>query len=138
MALLAAVAAQGSWRWHEEEKARTGAVDNPFVELAASIRRLSLEGDRILVRSEKDRDDDLWKRRNNFEDPRLFYNTGLHGWVVPLDGFDVAALEAMQRDGATLVYDPKPGLNTPDVTAWLDANAERVIDEPWVHVHRLR
>jgi len=137
-ALLVAVMAQGYWRWHVEHEARTGAIDNPFVDLAASIRRLSLDGDRIVVRSSKELVDKSWKRRNNYEDPRLFYNTGLHGWVVPIDGFDVAALEGLKRDGATLVCDPEPGLNAPEVTAWLDANAERVIDEPWVHVHRLR
>ena len=136
-ALLLGVGGQGYWRITEEAHKRAGMVDNPMLDVAASIRELSMRDELIVVRSEKKRVDELWKRRNNFEDPRLFYQTRLHGWVVPADGFDVASLEQLRKDGAALVFD-WAGASPGPTRDWLEANGEVLLDQPRARLYRLK
>lgn len=137
LVLLLGVGGQGYWRITEEAHKRAGMVDNPMLDVAASIRELSTRDELIVVRSEKKRVDELWKRRNNFEDPRLFYQTRLHGWVVPADGFDVAALEQLRKDGAALVFD-WAGASPGPTRDWLEANGEVLLDQPRARLYRLK
>lgn len=135
-ALVVGVAAQGAWRFSVESHERAGMTDNPMLRVAASIRELSEQGDLVVVRSEKQRHDALWQRRNNYEDPRLLYQSGRHGWVVPADGFDVASLERLRAQGAALVFD-WAGDSACATRDWLEANAEVVLDEPRARLYRL-
>ena len=134
--LLIGVAGQGAWRLSVEARARTEMTRSPMLEVAASIRALSLEGELIVVRSEKTRVDELWERRNNFEDPRLLYQASLQGWVVPSDGFDVATLQRLRGQGAALVFD-WAGDSACETRDWLEANAEVVLDAPRARLYRL-
>jgi hypothetical protein len=38
--------------------------------------------------------DAFWQRRTNFEEPMLLYHARRRGWVLPRDGFTIAALDA--------------------------------------------
>lgn len=136
LALAVGVAAQGSWRLATEARDRAGMTENPMLELAADIRGVTSADELIVVRSEKRRVDDLWQRRNNFEDPRLLYQAQLRGWVLPADGFDVAALERLRRQGAALVYD-WAGDSAGATRDWLQANGRVVIDRPGARLYRL-
>lgn len=134
--LLVGVVAQGAWRLSVEAHERHGMTVNPMLDVTASIRELSQRGERIVVRSEKPRVDELWQRRNNFEDPRILYQTGLHGWVLPSDGFDVPTLERLREQGATLVFD-WAGDSPSAAREWLEANAKVILDEPRARLYRL-
>lgn len=137
LALLAGVLAQGAWRLSTEARTRHDMVDNPMLDVAASIRRMSLHDERIVVRSQKRRVDPVWHRRNNFEDPRLFYQTRLHGWALPADGFEPLALERLQARGAALVFDWAGGARSP-ARDWLEQHAEVLFDRPAGRLYRLR
>lgn len=137
LGLLAGVLAQGTWRLSVEAQARTNMVDNPMLDVAATIRRLSVRDELIVIRSEKKRVDPLWKRRNNFEDPRLLYQTRLHGWVVPADGFEPRELQRLKSEGAALVFDWSGAAASP-ARAWLEKNGKVLFDEPGGRLYRLR
>ncbi|MCK5944863.1 MAG: glycosyltransferase family 39 protein, partial [Planctomycetes bacterium] len=136
-ALLVAVLAQGAWRLSVEADRRRGMVDNPMIEVAAAIRELTRPDERIVVRSAKQRIDPLWNRRNNFEDPSLLYQTRLHGWVVPADGFVPAALRRLRAAGATLVFDWAGPTRSP-ARDWLEQHAKLLLDRPGARLYRLR
>jgi hypothetical protein len=137
-ALLTAVMLQGAWRVQVERTTRTGAIESPLMDIAATIRRLSSPSDLVIVRSQKPRHDKLWQRRNNYENPAMFYQAELHGWVLPADGFELADLKRLRTLGARLIYNPMPGQTSEAVKNWLDKESETVINQPRVQVHRLR
>ena len=56
--------------------------------------------------------------------------------MLPADGFDVAALERLRRQGAALVYD-WAGDSAGATRDWLQANGRVVIDRPGARLYRL-
>jgi len=137
-ALLVAVLLQGAWRTHAERTLRTNVIETSLMDIAASIRKLTTPEDLVIIRSEKPRVDKLWRRRNNFESPAMFYQTRRHGWVLPADGFEVADLERLRARGARVVYNPMPGQTSEEVKLWLEQEGETLIDQTSIRVHRLR
>ena len=136
-ALALAIGLQGAWRVGFEAGERSGVVETQLMDIAASIRRLSEPDDLVVMRGRKPRVDPIWERRNNYENPSLFYQAQRRGWVLPADGFDVAALEDLRRRGARFVCDAAPSATTAAVSRWLDQHAESVLDAPNWRVHRL-
>ncbi|MFK7743005.1 MAG: ArnT family glycosyltransferase [Planctomycetota bacterium] len=136
-ALVAVAVAQFGWRLHEERVERSQAVTSNLMDIAASIRALTDPTESIIIRGAKQFWDETWERRNNYEEPALFYQTGLQGWVLPVDGFGVAELKDLKRRGARLVYDCIAGEDGPS-QAWLAANSVVLLDEGGVRLHRLR
>ncbi|MBK9384307.1 MAG: glycosyltransferase family 39 protein [Planctomycetes bacterium] len=136
-ALVLLATAHAGWRLEVEERMRHSVVASPVMQVAAEVRSGPAPKPLAVVRAEKPRFDPLWRRTNNFEDPRFLYQSRLRGWVVPLDGFDEGTLIELHGRGARLVYDPLPGQNSPEVTRWLDQNGEIWIDRHGVRVHRL-
>lgn len=135
--LLAVVAVQGAWRLAVERHERSGSVESPLLGVAASIRDVVKPEELVVVRSAKQRWDEFWQRRNNFEEPILLYQTGLRGWVLPCDGFGVDALRDLRDRGARLVVDCLWQEHGP-TQSWLEANGELLVDEGGMRLHRLR
>ncbi|MEO6596773.1 MAG: glycosyltransferase family 39 protein [Planctomycetota bacterium] len=136
-AALVAVLAHGAWQLNEERLKCEVCAASPMIDIAASIRRLSGPTELTVVASEKTRYDPVWRRTNNFEDPRLLYHAHRHGWVLPSDGFQVTTLENLRSRGARLVCGPLACLSAPGVAAWLAANGEQVFRQGQTVVHRL-
>jgi 4-amino-4-deoxy-L-arabinose transferase-like glycosyltransferase len=133
-----AVVLQGAWRLREEYRMRSFVIRVPMLEVAARVREVKQPAELVVVRATKPRLDPQWARRNNFEDPTFFYQAGLRGWVLPADGFDVAALTELHRRGARLVYDPNAHDAAPAVAAWLAQHGEVLVEQHGMRVVRLR
>ncbi|MBL9077259.1 MAG: glycosyltransferase family 39 protein [Planctomycetes bacterium] len=136
--LLLAVVGHGTWQVARERHKCDVCSSTPLLELATSVRALSEPDDLTIVRAEKPAFDATWRRRNNFEDPRLLYHAQRRGWILPRDGFDVATLADLRARGARFVVDLLPGQVTPDVARWLADHGEVVLRHPNGVVHRLR
>ena len=133
-----AVVAQGAWRFSFEREWRARVVATPQMEVAASIRALTRPGDLVVVREPRPAVDPEWQRRTNYENPSLFYQSGRRGWVLPADGFDVAALDDLLQRGARLGVDQLPDDHVAEVDRWLDEHGDAVLDLHGARVHRLR
>lgn len=136
--LVAAVLAHGAWQVAIERRKCEVCSSTPLLTLATRIRDLSEPEELTVLRADKPEFDVAWGRRNNFEDPRLFYHARRHGWILPRDGFDVATLQDLRQRGARIVVDLLPGLTTPEVSRWLTEHGDVVLREPSWIVHRLR
>jgi len=136
--LLLAVVGHGAWQLQVERHKAEVCSSSMSLGLAAALRALSAPTDLAVLRAEKPLVDATWRRRNNYEDPRLFYHAQRRGWILPADGFDVAALEGLHRRGAKLVIDVLPHRTPPEVADWLDRHGDVVLRESTVVVHRLR
>jgi hypothetical protein len=135
--LVAAVLVHGAWQVSIERHKKEGCSSTPLLSLATQLRELSASDELTVLRADKPEFDLAWGRRNNFEDPRLFYHAQRHGWILPSDGFEVATLANLQQRGARIVVDLLPGLTTPEVTRWLTEHGDVVVREPSWIVHRL-
>jgi len=135
---LLAVAAHGTWQLQVERRKAEVCSSAMSLGLATALRALSAPTDLAVLRAEKPLVDATWRRRNNFEDPRLFYHAQRRGWILPADGFDVATLRDLHERGARLVVDVLPHRTPPEVTSWLDDHGDVVLREAGVVVHRLR
>ena len=135
---LVLVAGHAAWRLRDERGMRMTVQDAPVVHIAAAVQPHVRPGDLVVVRADKPRIDPLWRRANNFEDPRFLYLARMRGWVVPMDGFDTGTLEELRRRGARLVYDQVAATTAPEVRTWLEQNGELLLERDGVRVHRLR
>jgi len=79
--------------------------------------------DLVIVRSTDRARDPEWGTANNYEDPRVFYVSGTHGWVLDLDESNPAVLARAAQRGAKFYVDPTEA--PPEFTAWLAAHATR-------------
>jgi hypothetical protein len=138
LVFLSAAAAHAGWRARDERGVRIVVNSLPIVEVAAATRPLVQAGDRLIVRADKPRRDAEWGRVNNCEDPRFFYLTGLRGWVVAADEWDLATLQGLHQRGARWVYDSHPETTGAEVAAWLAAAGECRIDLAGGRVWQLR
>ncbi len=135
--LLLLAGAQGAFCLRDERGMRMTVLTSPYMEAAATIRELSAPGELVVARADKTRVDAGWQRKENFEDPRIFYQAHRRGWVLPADGFDVEALTNLHQRGATFVFDPLPATAPPETSAWLADHGECVYDAHGLKVHRL-
>jgi len=107
-----------------------------LAELATRLRSIADPGDLIVVRSLDRAYDPKYKRRNNFEDPRGFYLTGLRGWVLPADRAEVDKLSVFAKRGARFYVEVAPRLDDPALMTWLLSSGETVInDEDGIILH---
>lgn len=136
--LLVAVVAHGAWQVIVERHKAEVCSSSSSLGLAASLRAISEPTDLTVLRADKPLFDASWRRRNNFEDPRLFYHAHRRGWILPADGFDAATLQDLRSRGARYVVDVLPNRTSPETAAWLAENGEVVLREAAGVVHRLR
>ena len=90
------------------------------------IKNLAKSGDIIIVRSianEKQRSS--WGNGiNNFQDPRVFYISGLKGWALPRDSKGSGLLEKYKKMGAKYYVEPYKKLIDSKLYKWLMKNGE--------------
>lgn len=137
LALLGAAALHGAWRLRDERGMRIEVNRAPIVADARAASGAIAPGERVVVRSEKTYEDHAWHRPQNFEDPRFFFLTNTHGWVLANDAFDVVHLAQLRSAGADFVYDQTPETTDPAVTRWLAEHGEVVVQGEGGIVHRL-
>ena len=128
LAVLVGLCAQGAWRLKDERGVRIVVNEHPIMAAAKVVQSLSAPDDLIVVRSEKPREDKEWHSGNNFEDPRLLYQSRRHGFAIPREEFTWDRLADLRRLGARFAFDPVPGSAPAATVTWLRANAELVFD----------
>ncbi|WP_337873193.1 glycosyltransferase family 39 protein [Ignavibacterium sp.] len=93
------------------------------------LKELAEPNSLIIVRSiANERERSTWgNRMNNFEDPRIFYITDLHGWSLPRDYKGFERVKKFRELGAKYYVEPyaKP----------VDENLERWLSEYSVLIH---
>ncbi len=96
-------------------------------------------GSLIVVRSRPEGYSAEWRTRNNFEDPRVFYLSRTHGWVLPGDERGSSRLAEYAARGARYYAHVNNRSPSDDVLAeWLRANAELVATSKEGAVYALR
>jgi hypothetical protein len=136
--LLAAVAGQSFVHTCNERAWRHLALRSAQLPVAAAVAAASAPGDLAVVHAQKTDYDLFWRRRANYEEPMLLYNARRRGWVLPANGFDVAALEDLKKRGAKLIVDQVPAATPLDAARWLLDNGEVVLQHHGATVYRLR
>ncbi len=91
----------------------------------------------VVTRSSFTRYDRFWETIDNFEDPRFFYAARVFGWVLPADTVKYEQLQALQKLGAEYYAEPNGIPDDPELDAWLQTQAELVINGPAGKVWRL-
>jgi hypothetical protein len=96
--------------------------DRRAIELGRALSHVATAGDLVVVRSTVLRFDEFWGAPLNFEDPRPFYLSHTHGWVLPADEASPTQLEHDLAMGARYYVEP---------------HADKVLGtlEPWLRVH---
>jgi dolichyl-phosphate-mannose-protein mannosyltransferase len=114
---------------HERVSYSPGERVGRLAELARQLRSIAGPDDLIVVRSLDRAYDPRYKRRNNYEDPRAFYVSGLRGWAVPRDRTDLEKLAAYAGRGARYYLEVKPRLADPALESWLNRHGEVLVDD---------
>jgi hypothetical protein len=127
---------QGAWRLKDERGVRIVVNQHPIMAAAKVVESMSAPDDLVIVRSDKPREDKEWNSGNNFEDPRLLYQSRRRGFALPVEEFTPDQLAYRRRIGARFVYDPLPQNTSAATHTWLQTNAELVHDDG-VQVWRL-
>ncbi|MEZ4265893.1 MAG: glycosyltransferase family 39 protein [Myxococcota bacterium] len=111
----------------------------PEIALGVALRPHLAAGDLVVVRSRAPAFDEAWGTANNYQDPRLLYVAGAHGWVLPLDeGWAPETLADLAHSGARFYVDPTGDLPAhPELLAWLTAHAQPLAAGPAPALWRL-
>jgi hypothetical protein len=138
-ALFAAAAlAHGCVHLAAERATRLDWLHSGFAEAGAAVAATCAPEELAVVHGHRNRIDDYWRRRTNFEEPMLLYHARRRGWVLPRDGFTPEQLAALQSRGARVVVDQLPD-ETPAATHdWLQSNADLVTEQRGRRIYRLR
>ncbi len=91
----------------------------------------------VVTRSAFTRYDPFWQTIDNFEDPRFFYAARVFGWILPADTVKSEQLQALQKLGAEYYAEPNGIPDDPELDAWLQTQAELVINGSAGKVWRL-
>lgn len=108
---------------YRRSKARTASDWGTRVAATGrALGRAAHSGDLVVVRSTDLTRDPVWGTANNYQDPRLFYLSSTHGWVLGLETSDPKTLVDVTRQGAKFFADPNRD-GEPNLDAWLKLNA---------------
>lgn len=116
--LLAAQYVDGVTKRRQEDRAQ---AESHVVALGRTLAQHTTPGMLVVVQSDDDAWDPEWQRRDNYQDPRLFYASGTRGWVLPHDGADPERLAEHTRKGAELYV--VSGATPDTLGAWLGEHA---------------
>ena len=116
--LLAAQYVDGVTKRRHEDRAQ---AESHVVALGRTLAQHATPGMLVVVQSDDDAWDPEWQRRDNYQDPRLFYASGTRGWVLPHDGADPEQLAEHTRRGAELYV--VSGATPDTLVAWLGEHA---------------
>ncbi len=95
-------------------------------------------GTLVAVRARAPRHDPQWHTVNNCEDPRVFYLSRTHGWVLANDEPGAARLAELAARGARFYAHVEQMAPDPALAGWLAAHADLVARAPAGAVYRLR
>ncbi|MBK8101427.1 MAG: glycosyltransferase family 39 protein [Planctomycetes bacterium] len=139
IALIGAATLQGTGSLLRERDECRQHRDWPLLPVAQALRAASQPDDRIIVCSPKPEFDPLWRRRTNFEDPRIFFQAQRNGWAVPIDRFTPARVQELHDAGARWLIVPAAVAAVADqaITSWLRQNATVSTALPGGTVYRL-
>ena len=134
--ILTALCAGVSLR--EQRGMRITVNTTPWLQVAAQIRSETGPNELMIVHGDFPSYDEFWRRGNNFEDPRMFYQARRRGFALASDGWSPAGLERLRKNGASVLVDMQPDNTPPEIAAWLAKNATAWIQHGGLTVHRLR
>ncbi len=138
-ALLAvAIVAQGSLHLAKERATRLSCLDSGFAEVGAAVAAISTPDELAVVRGHRERIDEYWRRRTNFEEPMMLYHARRRGWVLPRDDFAPAELAELHQRGARIVIDQMPAETSAPTSEWLASHADLVQERFGRRIYRLR
>lgn len=89
------------------------------------LKKIAKPGSLLIVRSvANERERSTWGHGiNNYEDPRIFYITGLKGWVIPADAKGFSKIKNYLALGADYYVDPYNINTDPALRTWLQKNS---------------
>jgi hypothetical protein len=100
--------------------------DRQSIELGRALARVAAPGELVVVRSVEKRFDVFWGAPLNFEDPRPFYLSHTHGWVLPADEPTPERLTRDAAQGAHYYVEPRTDSVLDTLQPWLQARARLV------------
>ena len=124
--ICALVVVTAVWSFARERSAVRTAASASILEVASDLQAATKPGELVVVRSPKQRVDDYWQRRNNYEDPVVLYHARRFGWVIPSDEFTPDVLAVLLRDGAKAIVDFAPDRVDDATREWLAAHTTLV------------
>jgi hypothetical protein len=124
VAVFAAAATFALWVRHNDAQPNHEAQQVKAV--GALLREKTGPDDLIVVRSSRWGRDPYWGCGNNFEDPRVFYVSERHGWVLATDDNDSASIGKRVQEGAKYYVEPGPDFSAESHDAWLSEHADLV------------
>jgi hypothetical protein len=130
-ALGAALAAALGLALEQRHADRSADWDAPVVAAAGELARRSHPGDLVVVRSLENRYDSYWRTPNNYQDPRIFYLSRTHGWVLGADDADPQVLVHATQRGARYYVEPVPRPGDRALDDWLQAHGTLVATTPF-------
>ena len=115
---------------------RTRPVE-PESTLGRMLAESAKPGTLVVVRARSPRWDAEWRTVNNFEDPRIFYLSRTHGWVLAHDDAGATRLADAAKRGARFYVNVRPLEPDTELQSWLAANAEIVALPPEGQIYRI-
>jgi 4-amino-4-deoxy-L-arabinose transferase-like glycosyltransferase len=109
----------------------------PETALGARLAGFAAPGMLVAVRARAGAYDPEWRTVNNFEDPRVFYLSRTHGWVLPNDLAGAARLAEVTARGARFYVHVHQTPIDGELAAWLATHAVRVERSPAGEIYRL-
>jgi 4-amino-4-deoxy-L-arabinose transferase-like glycosyltransferase len=119
--LLLAQYVDGVIKRRHEDRAQAGSS---IVALGRTLAEHVAPDMLVVVQSDDDAWDPEWQRRDNYQDPRLFYASGTRGWVLARDGAKPELLADYAARGAALYVVCGPTPET--LVGWLGEHARVV------------
>ncbi|MEP0859810.1 MAG: glycosyltransferase family 39 protein [Ignavibacterium sp.] len=108
--------------------------------LGFKLKDLAEPGSLILVRSiANERERSTWgNRMNNFEDPRVFYITDLHGWSIPRDDKGYFRIKKYSEQGAKYYVEPFKNPVDPELEKWLQQNSDLIYSDSNGRIYKFK
>ena len=109
----------------------------PESTLGRMLAESAKPGTLVVVRARSPRWDAEWRTVNNFEDPRIFYLSRTHGWVLAHDDAGATRLADAAKRGARFYVNVRPLEPDTELQSWLAATAEIVALPPEGQIYRI-
>jgi 4-amino-4-deoxy-L-arabinose transferase-like glycosyltransferase len=109
----------------------------PETAVGRMLAAVAPPGALVVVRARAPRRDPQWGTVNNCEDPRVFYLSRTHGWVIANDEPGAAPVADLVARGATFYAHVEQMAPDPELAAWLAAHAELVATDRAGRIYRL-
>lgn len=108
--------------------------------LGFKLKELAEPNNLIIVRSiANERERSTWGNRiNNFEDPRIFYITDLHGWSIPRDDKGYKRLKKYVDQGAKYYVEPFSNPVDMELENWLQQNSDMIYSDSNGRIYKFK